>query len=412
MDVAKAGELVGKVAGGNTGILSRYGIRSRRARPPGGARPLQKKFAGQAEAYGKTTAGAGARASVAWENLQETLGQALLPVLAKVGNGLAGVFAWMQRNKGATQALVATVGAFVGVLGAVMVVTKVVTALKAMRVAVVAVNVAMRANPIGLVITALTLLGVGLVAAYKKSETFRRIVDGAFSAVKSAAKAVAGAVTDAIGWVKTAFENAVKWVRGAIRDIRQAISSAKGAIGDAARAVAGAAMDGFSFIKRLPGRVGGWVLDGIRRIGALERRGFNAAVNLGQKLVSGVLSGLGNLGHVILAKVKDALGWVGSQISGAASSLGKKLLGPLGDGVGKTASGLGFMGSSGGPGSLMGADRDLMPFASIAGRMGLQTTSGLRPGSITSSGNVSYHSSGDAIDESGPPGAMMRFFKT
>jgi hypothetical protein len=39
-------------------------------------------------------------------------------------------------------------------------------------------------------------------------------------------------------------------------------------------------------------------------------------------------------------------------------------------------------------------------------RFGLHTSSGLRPGSITSSGNVSYHSSGDAVDEAGSPGNM------
>lgn len=49
-----------------------------------------------------------------------------------------------------------------------------------------ALNLVLRANPIGLVITAIGLLVAGLVIAYKKSETFRRIVDGAFRAVASA----------------------------------------------------------------------------------------------------------------------------------------------------------------------------------------------------------------------------------
>lgn len=44
-------------------------------------------------------------------------------------------------------------------------------------------NVALRANPIGLVITAVALLVTGMVVAYKKSETFRNVVDGAFKAV-------------------------------------------------------------------------------------------------------------------------------------------------------------------------------------------------------------------------------------
>ena len=48
-------------------------------------------------------------------------------------------------------------------------------------------NAAMRANPIGAVITVLTLLVGGLVLAYKKSDTFRGIVDGLWSAIKTAA---------------------------------------------------------------------------------------------------------------------------------------------------------------------------------------------------------------------------------
>lgn len=47
-------------------------------------------------------------------------------------------------------------------------------------------NAAMTANPIGLVVAALAALGVGLVIAYRKSETFRRIVDGAFGGVAAA----------------------------------------------------------------------------------------------------------------------------------------------------------------------------------------------------------------------------------
>lgn len=56
-------------------------------------------------------------------------------------------------------------------------------------------NVAMRANPIGLIITALILLGTGLVLAYKKSETFRNIVNGAFKGVQSV-------VSWVINWIR------------------------------------------------------------------------------------------------------------------------------------------------------------------------------------------------------------------
>lgn len=47
---------------------------------------------------------------------------------------------------------------------------------------------------------------------------------------------------------------------------------------------------------------------------------------------------------------------------------------------------------------LMGASPSLAPYALIGRRFGLRVSSGARPGSITSSGNVSLHSSGDALD--------------
>lgn len=49
-------------------------------------------------------------------------------------------------------------------------------------------NAAMTANPIGLVIAAIAALVVGVIIAYKKSDTFRRIVDAALRAVGNAGK--------------------------------------------------------------------------------------------------------------------------------------------------------------------------------------------------------------------------------
>jgi hypothetical protein len=64
---------------------------------------------------------------------------------------------------------------------------KIITAAtKAWAVAQRLLNAAMRMNPIGLIITGLTLLAGGLVLAYKKSETFRNIVNAAWAAIKTA----------------------------------------------------------------------------------------------------------------------------------------------------------------------------------------------------------------------------------
>lgn len=81
-------------------------------------------------------------------------------------------------------------------------------------------NAALLANPIGLIIAGLVALGVAFFVLWKKSETFRDIVRGAFDTVKGSAEGVwnfikgfadkvwgvAGAIKDALIWpYKTAF---------------------------------------------------------------------------------------------------------------------------------------------------------------------------------------------------------------
>lgn len=356
MDVAKAGELVGKVAGGNTGILARYGITIKEgATATEALAVLQQKFAGQAEAYGRTTAGAQDRARVAFENLGETIGARVTPVIARVAEGfntlvrqmtlgqgpggriravlervgeaaietgrqIADLVGWFRRHRTATTALLSVAAGLTAAFVAYKVATiAAAVATKTLAAATVLLNVAMRANPIGLVVTALIALGTGLVVAYKRSETFRRIVNAGFDHVKRNARA---AVTVFNSVLLPAFK----------------------AIVSAAEKV--------------------W--------GALKK-------------VGGILGGVGGA-------AKDAAGF----------------LNPFGDGLGKTASQMDITGLGGKTG-LMGADPDLGPFAAIGARMGLSVSSGIRPGAITSTGGKSYHSTGDAIDMSGPPGAMMRF---
>jgi phage-related protein len=69
------------------------------------------------------------------------------------------------------------------------------------------VNVAMAANPISLVVIGLVALGAALVIAYQHSETFRRIVDAAWSGIQAGAVAawkILGPILSSIGrWVGT-----------------------------------------------------------------------------------------------------------------------------------------------------------------------------------------------------------------
>lgn len=66
-------------------------------------------------------------------------------------------------------------------------------ATRVMTVAQKALNLAQRASPIGLIITGVLLLVGALVLAYKRSATFRAIVNSAMSAARAAVDKVAGA---------------------------------------------------------------------------------------------------------------------------------------------------------------------------------------------------------------------------
>lgn len=82
IDLRTSSELLGKVYAGNIGILSRYGIQLAKGTTATEAiEEIQRRAAGQAEAYADTQAGAAESAGIALENLAEDIGQELLPIV-------------------------------------------------------------------------------------------------------------------------------------------------------------------------------------------------------------------------------------------------------------------------------------------------------------------------------------------
>lgn len=68
--------------------------------------------------------------------------------------------------------------------------TKFVTAIRAATAGQIAFNIALIANPIGITVVAIGALVAAFVLAYRNSETFRKIVQGALNGIKVAAQAV------------------------------------------------------------------------------------------------------------------------------------------------------------------------------------------------------------------------------
>jgi hypothetical protein len=212
---------------------------------------LKSEFGGAAEASSTM----GEKAATSFGNLKEQIGTALLPYLDKAekllvekvipaisnfftemqnGTGKGGAFVNFLKEIGSGAqkvaehgtALKVTIAAIVTglvawkVATAAMAVTQAIslTILKAQTVGTVQhlivsktvavatkawaaaqwlMNAALTANPIGLVVVAIATLVAGLIIAYKKSETFRNIVNDAFSVVKEGALRLASVAVGA-----------------------------------------------------------------------------------------------------------------------------------------------------------------------------------------------------------------------
>lgn len=116
-------------------------------------------------------------------------GSKLVGFAKTVGSGLSGMAS-------AAAGIGPRIGSALSSLGKLGIAQKVAAgATRAFAVAQAGLNLVLSLNPIGLIVIAIALLVAGLVLAYQHSETFRRIVNAAFSGVLDAIRAV-------VDWVK------------------------------------------------------------------------------------------------------------------------------------------------------------------------------------------------------------------
>lgn len=139
-----------------------------------------------------------------------------------------------QSVAGAVLAVVAAMRIYAAYQAVLAAVTKAYAAVQ------LALNVIMAANPIGIVVLAVVALVAAFVIAYKKSETFRNVVNGALNAVKAVAIAVWNAIKVAAGVVWKAISTYVRVNIAIVRAILNGIKSAAVAVWNAIKSAASA----------------------------------------------------------------------------------------------------------------------------------------------------------------------------
>lgn len=195
---------------------------------------LNGEYAAAAEEYNKLTANTQAArdATNNMEQAQAALGAAIEPVTTAWTNMKANALQWfvdtglpaLQTGWQWIQDNIPTIAVIVGGLtaawlafgGAQTILNAVQTAGIAIQTAL---NAVMNANPIGLIILAITALVAGFMLLWNNCEGFREFWIELWEKIKVAAKAVAD-------WFKEAWNTTIEWLKGAVAKIKEFFSAA------------------------------------------------------------------------------------------------------------------------------------------------------------------------------------------
>lgn len=145
-----------------------------------------------------------------------------------------------------------------------------------------AINAAMNANPIGIIITLAAGLVTAIITLWNTNEDFRNGVIEIWTSIKDW---ISGAVESIVSWFTTAGEN----IRSFFTNVGTAVSNKAR---DIARAVRDGVQSAIDWLRELPGR----------------------AISLGSNIVKGIFNGIKNAGAWLYNKLRgwvdDVVGWV------------------------------------------------------------------------------------------------------
>lgn len=242
------------------------------AMDPSSATKALGEVAGASDQAGKSLEeSAGAKVEALKRKLQQGLIQAL-----------ASTAGWVERNSTLVKTLAMVLGPLVVIVGTIIAVTKIWTAVQTVL------NIVMSANPIALVIIGVAALIAIIVLIATKTTWFQTAWKVAWSGIQAALKAwwayakwVFGLIVSAIGWVK---DRIVAGIQGAIA-IFKAWQSGVGKVKDWIVEKLTALV---SWVKDMPGRI----KNGLGKLSSILSAPFKAAFNSIARLWNGTVGRL------------------------------------------------------------------------------------------------------------------------
>lgn len=183
-------------------------------------------------------------------------------------------------------------------------------------------NAAMKANPIGLVITAITALVAAFVYLWNNSESFREFWIKLWEKIKST-------VSKVVDWFKTVPQKIYSAILGAVSRVKAWGSN----LASTAKTAATNMVNGVvTFAKQLPGKIWSAIVGAVSKVAQWGSNMVSKAKSAMQQLISSVTSTLKALPGKVLSigkdlvtglwnGVSDKLSWLKNKISGFADSV-------------------------------------------------------------------------------------------
>ena len=182
--------------------------------------------------------------SQATNNVSLALGSTFAPAISAVVTQVAEVIskvAQVVQDSPALQAVIVGVAVALGILATALAISAII---QGVTTAFGLLNTVLLANPIFLVITAIAALVAALIFAYNNCETFRAIVDNAFTMIKNVAINVFNSVQTTITNVFNAIRSIAETIRSTLSNVWNSIRSTASSVWNGIRSTASSVWNG------------------------------------------------------------------------------------------------------------------------------------------------------------------------
>lgn len=232
-----------------------------------------------------------------------------VPVIVDMVEGFRDMKTWVQENEttihkwvGVILGAITTIGIFLLIISWGKIMTAASNAIRVVRTAILGMNAAMLANPIGLVVALLAGLVVAFIYLWNNVEGFRKFWIKAWNLIKDGAVKAWNSIKKALGSIGSWFSDKFKQVQKAGKDAWNGIKNAWNSAGQWFSSMASKIKNAFSNIPS-------W---------------FRSTFQKAWSNIKSVFSGWGSFFSGLWSKVKSKFGSIGTSIGTAMGNAVKK----------------------------------------------------------------------------------------